>query len=453
MPPPGSSDRDLLASKPSTLVAVLETVAAAAAVLAVGHWLRPGAPFLIHEPFSWPALAPLLIGLRYGFAYGFGCALMLVVALAASWRFHWLGVTQFPSQFGVGLLVVGMVAGEFADVWMRRVRRLGVMADFRRQRLDEFARAYHLLKVSHDTLEQRVVGSSQNLREAMQTMRRQLLVARDPNLPLRGLENAIMQLFAGYGFIQSAALFVFDEEQRIVKSPVATMGVTLRIVANDPLLAEAVQRRTMISIRPGVPVDERSTELLAAIPICDVGERMWAVLAVRHMLFVAYHADNLKLLAVLGGHTGDILAYGEGWSSVDDQTIEGFRRHLRRAVEDRRSLDLPSALISLMFGPGEQASTIVDQVIGQRRGLDQALVVRPPGGLPRVFLLLAVTDELGAQGYLSRLRRSVHERYGTDLAAAGVEAVLRVIDKRDRAEDLLREIARRAELPAESLLG
>jgi hypothetical protein len=106
-----------------------------------------------------------------------------------------------------------------------------------------------------------------------------------------------------------------------------------------------------------------------------------------------------------------------------------------------------------MFGPGERASTIVDQVIGQRRGLDQALVVRPPGGLPRVFLLLAVTDELGAQGYLARLRRSVHERYGTDLAAAGVEAVLRVIDKKDRAEDLLREIARRAELPAETLLG
>ena len=92
-------------------------------------------------------------------------------------------------------------------------------------------------------------------------------------------------------------------------------------------------------------------------------------------------------------------------------------------------------------------------MIGQRRGLDQALVVRGRDDRPRVFLLLAVTDELGAQGYLARLRRVVQERYGTDLAAAGVDAHLRIIAEKDQADALMRELARRVDVPDEALLG
>jgi hypothetical protein len=447
-------DRDLMDSKPpAPVVAVLETLGATAGTVLIGHWLRPHDPFLVHEPFCWPVLAPLLMGLRYGFAYGFGCALLLTVAMAAAWRMHWVAFVRFPSQFGLGMLVSAMLAGEFADVWMRKVRRLSVISDFRRLRLDEFARAYHLLKVSHDTLEQRVVGSSQNLREALQTLRRQLTTAKEPSRPLLGLENAILQLFASYGFIQTAALFPVDERDRIGTTPVSSLGDTQRISAADPLLLEAIERRALVSVRAETSPHERQTDLLAAIPIADVRGRLWAIIAVQQMLFVAFQADNLKLLAVLGGHTGDILAYGAGWSSGEDETAGGFRQQLRRAVEDRRSLGLPGAVVSLVFAGTEQASAIVQQVIGQRRGLDQALVLRGSDDRVRVFLLLAVTDELGASGYLARLRRVVQERYGTDLAAAGVDAKLRIIAEKDQADALMRELARGADIAEEALLG
>ena len=106
------------------------------------------------------------------------------------------------------------------------------MSNFRRLRLDEFARAYHVLKVSHDALEQKVAGGTQNLREALQTLRRQLLAAKQPDRPLLGIENAILALFSHYGWVQTAALFSVDEKGNVEAKAVATMGKAEKITAD-----------------------------------------------------------------------------------------------------------------------------------------------------------------------------------------------------------------------------
>ena len=47
-----------------------------------------------------------------------------------------------------------MLVGEFRDIWDRRLERLDLANDYRQLRLDEFTRAHHLLRISHDRLEQ-----------------------------------------------------------------------------------------------------------------------------------------------------------------------------------------------------------------------------------------------------------------------------------------------------------
>jgi hypothetical protein len=433
---------DALRAPPPWLAAV-ETGAVTVGTTLIGYWLRPRDPFFLHG-FTWSVMAPIVMGLRYGFAHGFGCALGLIMLMAAAWRRDLVPMTEFPSQFAVGILMAGMVAGEFADVWMRRVRRGAVISDFRRLRLEEFARAYHLLKVSHDTLEHRVAGSTQNLREALQTLRRQLLAAKDSTKPLLGLENLIVALFAQYGWIQRAALFAVDEQRALAPTPTARLG-EVQPSPSDPLLAMAVNKGELVSVRPEMSAAERGTELLAAVPIIDARGRLWAVLAVREMLFVAFQADNLKLLAVLGGHIGDILAYGAGWSSADDDSGQSFRRQLERAIEDSRRFDLPAVVLSLAF-TGQRGSELAKQVLGQRRGLDSAYTLKSSKDEPRVFLLMPFTDERGGEGYLARLRRMVIERYGTDLAASGVAARMRVITRSDQADKVVRELSRDADV-------
>ena len=210
-----------------------------------------------------------------------------------------------------------------------------------------------------------------------------------------------------------------------------------------------LERSALCSVRPEMSPGERGTELLAAIPFSDSRGRMWAVLAVKEMLFVAFHADNLKLLAVLGGHVGDILAYGAGWSSADDVTRASFLVHLQRALQDRVSFDLPSVLVIMSFQRTEQASALAQQILGQRRGLDQALMLRSRDGGTRIFMLMPFTDERGGEGYLARLRRMVQERYGTDLQAAGLETRTRVIGPKDDAERLFDDLCRDVDVPVE----
>jgi polysaccharide biosynthesis protein PelD len=444
-----AAEPDIEARPPPVWLAALETGAVTIGTVMLGYWLRPDDPFFIDSTFTWSALGPLLMGLRYGFAHGFGCALGIIVLLVAAWRRQWVPIPDFPSQYAVGLLVAGMLAGEFADVWIRRVRRQSVMSNFRRLRLDEFARAYHVLKVSHDALEQKVAGGTQNLREALQTLRRQLLAAKQPGRPLLGIENAILALFSHYGWVQTAALFSVDEKRRVEATPAATMGKADKISPSDPLVEQALDRNALCSVRPEMSPTERGTELLAVIPFADSRGRMWAVLAVREMLFVAFHADNLKLLAVLGGHVGDILAYGAGWSSADDGTRDSFLANLARAVEDRSRFDLPAVLVSMAFARTERGEALSQQILGQRRGLDQALLLRSRAGETRIFMLMPFTDERGAEGYLGRLRRMVQERYGADLEAAGLQTRTRVIGPRDNSEALFAELCQAVDVGSE----
>jgi polysaccharide biosynthesis protein PelD len=444
-----AAEPDLEARPPPIWLAALETGAVTIGTVALGYWLRPEDPFFTDSSFSWSALGPLLMGLRYGFAHGFGSALGIIVLLVAAWRRQWLPIPEFPSQFAVGLLVTGMLAGEFADVWIRRVRRQSVMSNFRRLRLDEFARAYHVLKVSHDALEQRVAGGTQNLREALQTLRRQLLAAKQPGRPLLGIEAAILGLFSHYGWVQTAALFSVDPDGKVEPKPVATLGKAEKIAAADPLVRQCQERLALCSVRPEMSPAERGTDLLAAIPFADARGRLWAVLGVREMLFVAFNADNLKLLAVLGGHVGDILAYGAGWSSADDASRGSFLVNLERAAEDRSKFDLPAVLVAMAFSRSERAEALAQQILGQRRGLDQALVLRSRAGETRVFMLMPYTDERGAEGYLSRLKRMVQERYGTDLVTAGLQTRIRVIGAKEKGEDLFAELCRDVDVPAE----
>jgi polysaccharide biosynthesis protein PelD len=444
-----SGEGDVEAKPPPVWLAALETGAVTIGTVFFGYWLRPEDPFFIDSPFSWAALGPLLMGLRYGFAHGFGCALGIIVLLTAAWRRQLVPMADFPSQFAVGLLVTGMLAGEFADVWIRRVRRQSVMSNFRRLRLDEFARAYHVLKVSHDALEQRVAGGTQNLREALQTLRRQLLAAKQPDRPLLGIENAILALFSHYGWVQTAALFSVDAAGNADTVAVATIGKAEKIASTDPLVRQTLDRSALCSVRPEMSPAERGTELLAAIPFADSRGRTWAVLAVREMLFVAFHADNLKLLAVLGGHVGDILAYGAGWSSADDSTRASFLVHLERSVSDRTRFDLPAVLVAMAFARTERGEALAQQILGQRRGLDQALLLRSDQGETRVFMLMPFTDERGGEGYLSRLRKMVRERYGTDLEASGLQTRTRVIGPRDDAEAVFNELCQAFDIRGE----
>lgn len=425
-------------------VAWSETVLVTAFLPILGFWIDKRDPFFLSASFPWVIIGPVLCGLRYGFAYGFGSALLTNAALAYAWRVGALHVDDYPAQFGVGLLIIGMLAGEFADMWIRRVRRLVVISGHRRTRLDEFARGYHLLKISHDALEQQAAGTAPNLRESIMTVRQQLTAHREETSPLFGLGQRILSLFADYGWVQLAAAFSVDEASKIDPSPAATLGEDVDIAADDPLIVDALRSKMLVSVQ-GEGRTVANSRLLAAIPLVDVHGRVWGVVAVRHMLFIAFHAENLKLLAVMGGHLADILAYGSGLLG-EAKGKAGFLMPLERALSDVKRYRLSGSLVALVFKRSPTADVLMRQIVGQRRGLDQALVLKNVHGDSVVFVLLPLTGEIGLEGYLARLTRMIRERYGTSLEEAGVVPHQRVLTRRHTADDLFAELCRVCEI-------
>ncbi len=136
----------------------LETLALTAIVLIASFITHQPDPFRLGSGFPWPILAPLLAGLRYGFVHGFVSALLILAALGISINQQWQATPEFPLGWGIGVVIMAMVTGEFRDMWGRRLHRLEGAYQYRAERLEEFTRNYQLLRLSHDRLEQTVAN-------------------------------------------------------------------------------------------------------------------------------------------------------------------------------------------------------------------------------------------------------------------------------------------------------
>ncbi|MFZ0257049.1 MAG: PelD GGDEF domain-containing protein [Gammaproteobacteria bacterium] len=422
MPLIGSNESTASPHRASPYAAWTETLAVTLLGPLIGYWSRPLDPFFMHTEFAWLAVGPLLAGLRYGFAHGFSSALLLITALTYAWQQRWLGEIQSPREMAVGVLLIGMIAGEFSNTWQRRIEQLAASNAYREERLDELARAFSLLKLSHEGLEQRLAASATSLRDCILSVRRQLLQVTSEAGSLFGLAPLITRLFVTYGALQVASLHEVGRDGRALSNPIARYGSDVTVDPEDPLLEEALRTGKALSIKADAPSDAGlSEELLMAVPIIDIADRIWAVLAVHKMPFRAFRKENLTLLAVIGGHMGDALAAREQVPEARDGDHQDFLLQLRRCLADARRYRLPAHVAALVLPTKEGLPGLLSLLLGQRRGLDQPLVIENALGWPTLFMLLPLTDSGGLAGYRQRLTATLKEHFGYEtLEAAGI---------------------------------
>ncbi|MEJ2673919.1 MAG: PelD GGDEF domain-containing protein [Acidihalobacter sp.] len=434
------SERDSFSQlqRPKAYWSLLETVLITAALPIFGLWLRPDDPFFLHADFPWLVLAPLLPALRYGFVYGFGSALSLATLIALGWRLHWFPMPYFPGSFVLGLLVVGMVAGEFSDLWARREAREHTVANYQRQRLDEFTRAYHMLRVSHDRLEQRLAASSQSLRLSLVQVRRLLFATPADQSMLEGAAEAIMGLFADFGWVQVAELYALHEGQPDAE-PLARLGQSDALRADDPLVREALHSGELVSVRSedlaSLPRDTNG--VLVAVPFVDVNGEIWALLTIHEMPFVAFQQQNLMLLAVLGGYIADQFVAAKGRAGIADSTSSDFVRDAERALIQRRRFGLPSMVQTVAIDNAAQEDNLIGILSGQVRGLDRLWIQHSAAQTPVLFMLMPLTNEAQGVSYRTRIGRQLREVYGVEADVLGVTFQGREIDPRDSVDGLI----------------
>jgi hypothetical protein len=422
-------------------VVAAETLLLAAAVPLLGKWLNRQDPFFVTAPVSWALLAPMLAGLRHGFMSGFSCAALMAFALVGFWRTGGGAGAHFPVpaspvQLMVALLLTGMLAGQFAHLWATQARRIAGLYGYQRQRFDEFARNYQLLKVSHDALEERNAAARGNLRTALTTLRGELLRAPGADSALLSRANVVLEVFQAFGYVQAAALLPVSSSGRI-EGPCANLGRVSERVAFDPLVGLAVKARRVVSVshlgREGA-VGDVETQLAVAVPLVDVDGRVWAVLAVQELPFHALTQENLALYALMAGALADTLEFGANVKSYDPKSTQRFEQRVRRCLVDARRHGVPASLCVFSVSNAARAGELLPRVLEERRGIDEAcLALTPDGGL-RLFVLLPLTDGKGADAYVRRLDKVLQQKLKVSLGERGIK-LLQSVELGDAASN------------------
>ncbi|SDA19222.1 hypothetical protein SAMN05216315_11168 [Nitrosospira sp. Nsp18] len=370
-----------------------ETFVLTAIVIAASFITQQHDPFRLNGGFPWPLLAPLLAGLRYGFVYGFVSALLILALLGVAINQQWQIAAGFPLPWAIGVVVVAMVAGEFRDMWGRRLHRLEGAYQYRAERLEEFTRSYQLLRLSHDRLEQTVANSGSSLREGIMNL--QSTLDGIDGLNASSLQRLI-EFIAEYGALTQACIVGIAADRIDTGRILACIGGNFSISDDDPVVTSALESGELAAVNLISEYAMDQNQLLAAIPLADSTGEIHAMLVVRSMPFFAFQENNLRLIAVLVAHGVDHLRFGTA-----DSSTGRFIASFERVHQDFLRFKLDATLLRLSGAPVDILN-VYGQLRSSVRAVDLMCMAKDEEK-PVIWLLLPLTDTANARAWMQRV--------------------------------------------------
>ena len=416
--------------------AYVETFLFGSAVPTVMLWFAAQGPW---APYALPILylAPLLLGLRYGFAAGAAGAVLTAISLVLVALLKPDAAFAVPRTQAIGLVLVGMVAGQASEIWATRIRRLSYLARYHQTRLEQFTSAYHLLEVSHAQLEQRVASGTRNLRNALERLKqREPLLKAQGGEPLGGIADELLDIMVEQGDLYTAAVYALNERSLLRFPALAKAGDAPELSVFNPLLRETLRTGMLTSVQAG---SEAGYEhVIAVVPLVDSSGHIHGVVVINDMPFLAVNPDTFGLLGVLGKHIGDILARLTRPLDEADNAAS-LRDSLQRHLIDARRHGIPSALLACRIADASRRELLVTHCgrSGSGRGLDQSWIAKDRQGRPVIFKLLPLTDKIGATTFIKRLQR---ESVGGQPAKSGMINYLWMLDEYRHSDEMLAEV-------------
>lgn len=404
-------------------------------------WAQPEAqalPFL----FTVLMLIPLLMGLHYGF-YAATSSSLLMMAVFGSLVYLKPGLlNEFPKAQSIGLLLVGMCAGEAHDIWENRLQRVTYLCKYHRTRLEQFSSAYQLLRVSHTQLERTMAGGASSLRAALE----QLMRCEPPSdaaqhEPLGGIGLWLLDIMAEAGNLHAAAVYEINAKGILRLPPVAMVGKAADLSPFNPLLRETLRTGSLTSVHAAhEPVHEH---VIAIVPLTDATGHIHGVVVIYDMPFLNVHQETFELLGVLGRHAGDIVARRvQPMGATQDRFV--LRENLARNLAETVKYGLPAALVACKVVDAACRDFLMAQC-SRSRGLDQSWTAVNRSGESVMVKLLLLTDESGVKSYLARLNTELAVSGG---AVQGIATYHWMLDGQRTADALLTELCAVCDLDA-----
>lgn len=416
----------------------VETAIITATFFAVGCIVRPEDPLFADQVFPWSIFAPVLTGLRYGFAHGFVSAVALHGAAGIYAVLTPEAIWPLPFAFTLGLLLCSLIVGEFRDIWEQRIDQLERSNEYRQARMEEFTRSYHVLKISHDELEQEYAGRRTSLRSALLTAREKLVDADTARVG-----EALLELIANFISARSATYHrvrygVLEPE------PVAVLGSAHRLSATDGLLVKAIQSGATVSIRPedtsSMAVRDEGDPIVV-IPVVDAYREVRAVVSITQIPFFALTERNLQIAMIVASRFGDFLHADERLPVPLDDDLYWFLYHALRCLDLSNKHDLQSCLLACRMTDTAKAPIYIQTILDQSRGLDEALPIEVDGEW-YLLMLMPLTTRQGLDRFMLRFDAYLTESHGVGLGKAGIEVGQHLFEAGSDMETLTKFFAR-----------
>ena len=430
-----------LAPKQANRLMLFEIALFTFGIISLGAWSNPNDPFMVELPFPWLWLAPTLLGLRYGTLAAFG-SIGLIAGSWSLWDLLSQNITPFPAHFFMGGLILSLIAGEFADVWIVRLKRVREANAYLNERLESLTRRHYLLKLSHERLEQDMLTKPMTLRDSIMHIREIMVTGlQDPSaLPHA---NAVMHLLAQTCQLEVAALYPVNQG-KVNKKADASIGTPQELDLDDALLTYALEKNELSHLQTESLQNAESHYLVVA-PLIATNQQCLGVLVVERMPFLSLNQETLQFLGVLLGYYADNVKLIPLAMKIlrDNPTcpIE-FASELLRLERVQRESGLPSSITAFVISDSPHRQDIFAEMVRQRRQMDINWDIRL-SDRDIIITMMPLHGDAAVTGYLLRSQKWLKEMFNApNFSEAKVTPYTALVNERPAA-DLLNNLLER----------
>lgn len=386
-------------------------------VISVYFWIN-----LDHAPsrqaedyFFWPILGPLIIGLRYGFAKAVQCLLLCVLsALLIVLLFNI--ELYFSLYVGVGTFLVTMIAGEFSDHWRNTNQKYKLNHQLMEQKIQSFTQNYHLLKISHDQLEQRAAGKLMSLRTGIQILQQAAL--SETELRLNKLGSECLHILSDIIGMYQAGIYTFKDNE-IVAPCISSIGQSHSLKLDDPMLQEMLLTKKVLTPSNIFDTSNFSSHYQLAIPLVDASGTLQGVVVAEKIKFVSLTKSNIALIALLASYMGNLMSNKLQTSLLAPHQRIEFERYFTQLQWNKNHYGIDSSFI-LFVDKNNAPSVALNKFINYRRGADIFWSCYTKQGHAALVVILPMATSTEAQQFIDRVLDIAAHKYQLDVAGINI---------------------------------
>jgi hypothetical protein len=395
----------------------LEVLVITVLVIGLTYLFNRNDPFCLDASFPWIWIAPVLISLRYG---TFIALIVIVVMISAFFgidpKITIAGSTYRYATLGGILLTV--FCGEFSNAWIGSMKRFAQLNSYTQKRLDTLNRAFYLLRISHDRLEQSLISKPITLRDTFAELKKMLVEAR--NKVTEEVAAQLLNILGQYCSMEQAALYLY-KDGKFAKTPIAHIGAKRgELDVNDPIVKECLESESGINYYAVNQLyrKDRKSKYLAAVLLQTYDKKIFGILVIEDFSFWSLTEEILRVVGIVLSYFADNLWVVRDMSKffeVYPDCPTQFAFDLYNMQRLHQNFGINSALSAFVIAKSARQKNIVAQLQHVRRSLDIDWYYQQKDR-DILFILMPFASAATVVGFRDRFQKYLKNEFGIDIA-------------------------------------